>query len=375
VPKLGSNPGVFSFIPRGNLLGISWLQGSVSAWFWVLRCYKGTVDTMHALLLITLLGCWFPVSAALGAGQEIVTNRPALVEARRPQTQAELRRWLENMIWEHGFSVEEVRAATGLNVAEIVTAQTTYHIFPTNRPERAKGEQLLVLPYPGGRHPRIGFLEGAQNPQRETKVSVFCPWDDRSYVVVDVPEAIFSDIGLLYLAHTHVPTIWEQQGIELPKLEWQQGSNGVLSCHRVLPNKVEFGTTVTPLKEGVAMELWLKNGTGKTLKGLRVQNCVMLKGAAGFAEQTRENKVHSGNYVATRSASGNRWVITAWDPLNRTWDNPPVPCMHSDPQIPDCPAGETRRARGWLSFYEGTNVQAEFERIEAKGWKKHGVGR
>lgn len=324
---------------------------------------------MRAYLSIVLSVCCFLSGAASNGAQEANPNKAGLAESRRPQTQAELRRWLENMIWAHGFSTEEVQVATGLKAIEVVAAQRALNIFPENRPKRGKGDRLLVLPYPGGRHPRIGFLEGAQNPQRETKVSVFCPWDERSYVVVDVPEAIFSNLGLLYLAHTHVPTIWEQQGIQLPKLEWEQRSNGVLTLHRVLPNKVEFGTIVTPLKEGVLMELWLKNGTDKTLKGLRVQNCVMLKGAAGFAEQTKENKVHSGNYVATRSSSGNRWIITAWDPLNRTWDNPPVPCMHSDPQIPDCPPGETRRARGWLSFYEGTNVQAEFKRIEAKGWK------
>jgi hypothetical protein len=52
---------------------------------------------------------------------------------------------------------------------------------------------LFVLPYPGGRHPRIGFLDGAVNPQRETKISVSTPWDEQSYVVVDLPEAIWSN--------------------------------------------------------------------------------------------------------------------------------------------------------------------------------------
>ena len=70
-----------------------------------------------------------------------------------------------------------------------------------------------MLPYPGGRHPRIGFLEGAIDPQRETKLSVFTPWHDSSYVVADVPEAIWSNLGLTYLAHTHIPTIWTAQKI------------------------------------------------------------------------------------------------------------------------------------------------------------------
>lgn len=64
-------------------------------------------------------------------------------------------------------------------------------------------------------HPRRGFLDGAIDPQRETKVSIFPPWSGGGYVVVDVPEAIFSDLGLTYLAHTHIPTIWDSQSIEL----------------------------------------------------------------------------------------------------------------------------------------------------------------
>jgi hypothetical protein len=44
--------------------------------------------------------------------------------------------------------------------------------------------------------------------------------------------------------------------------------------------------------------------------------------------------------------------------------------LHSDPQFPDCPAGETRRLRGWFSFYEGKDVDAEIRRIEATGWQR-----
>ena len=40
-----------------------------------------------------------------------------------------------------------------------------------------------------------------------------------SYVVVDIPEAIWSNLGLTFLAHTHVPTIWSKKNIELKKLE------------------------------------------------------------------------------------------------------------------------------------------------------------
>jgi len=37
--------------------------------------------------------------------------------------------------------------------------------------------------------------------------------------------------------------------------------------------------------------------------------------------------------------------------------------MHSDPQFPDCKPGETKRMKGWLSFYEGDDIEAELKRI------------
>jgi hypothetical protein len=225
------------------------------------------------------------------------------------------------------------------------------------------------LPYPGGRHPRIGFQEGEIDPQRETKVSVFAPWDARSYVVADVPEAIWWDQGgrreLLYLAHSHIPTTWDQQHIKLPPLEWEKQSNGTLRCERRLPNNVVFGTEIRTDHGGVRMQQWLTNGTSDVLKGLIVQNCVMLKQAAGFNEQTNDNKLFRPPFVACRNAASDRWIITAWEPLHRTWANPPCPCIHSDPQFPDCRPGETVRLRGWLSFYEGKDIQRELDRIAA----------
>ena len=204
-----------------------------------------------------------------------------------------------------------------------------------------------MLPYPGGRHPRIGFLEGAIEPQRETKLSVFYPWDDHSYVVLDVPEAIWSDLGLTYLAHTHIDTVWTQQRIELDKLEWKSTKDGSFEMVRRLPNGIEFGTLAIAKRDHIAMEMWLKNGTDKTLTDLRVQNCAMLKAADGFEEQTNANKVFDRGYAMANAAipgsTKQRWIITAWDPVHRPWANDKCPCLHSDPKFEDCSPGETER--------------------------------
>lgn len=292
-----------------------------------------------------------------------------MTQARRPATETELREWLQSMVWYHHFSDEEIAVATGLSLQEISDARARFNVNPNNRPARPAESPLLVLPYPGGRHPRIQFLEGAIDPQRETKVSVFTPWDETSYVVADIPEAIWSNLGLTYLAHTHIPTIWTQRKIELDRLEWKKLEGGRLEMERKLPNGILFGTRVTPEKAAVRMEMWLTNGTEAPLTGLKVQNCVMLKGATGFEQLTNENKLFQTPYAACQDAAKKRWVITAWDHPDRTWGNPPCPCLHSDPKFPDCAPGQTRRLRGWLSFYEGPDIQSELRRIEALGWR------
>jgi hypothetical protein len=296
---------------------------------------------------------------------------------RRPRTDDELRYWLENMLVDHGFTEFEASAAMGMSPEEVKSAIDQFSLNKRGDTTLAASSSppsvLKVRPYPGGRHPRIGFLDGAIRPQRETKFSVFLPWDQSQYVVADIPEAIWMREGdrreLLYLAHTHVPTIWSRKGLALEQLEWIRGDDDALRVERRLPNNVTFGATVVPTRDAVRMELWLTNGTQETLRGLAVQNCVMLKGAAEFNSLTNDNKVLRDPYVACRNEAGNRWIITAWENCVRPWGNAPCPCMHSDPQFPDCAPGETQRLHGWLSFYEGSDIEAELERINSLPWR------
>ncbi len=305
--------------------------------------------------------------------KQALLQRSSRDNFRRPSSDDELRYWLTNMMVDHGFSEFEASAATGLTTDEIAKA-----VERLSLPKRVATQQtdphdaLKILPYPGGRHTRIGFLDGAIRPQRETKFSAFLPWDLSQYVVVDVPEAIWVSRGEsreLYLAHTDVPTMWSRQGISLAPLEWHRGDDGSLRIERTLPNQVSFGAKVAPTREAIRMELWLTNGTQETLRGLVVQNCVMLKAAAEFNSLTNDNKVFRDPYVACRNAAGKRWIITAWQNCVRPWGNAPCPCMHSDPQFPDCPPGETQRLHGWLSFYEGKDIEAELARIDNLDWR------
>ena len=286
---------------------------------------------------------------------------PVEVEA----TRNDLGYWLKNMLQDHGYSLEEAVATTGLSVAEVERealklglTEDTSGTPPRRHPESVP---VRVLPYPGGRHPRIGFKEGAILPHRGTKASVFLPWESSGYAVVDVPEAIFSNLGLMYLAHTHIPSIWDVQNLWLDNIDWKREASG-LSNSRTLPNQVTYGVRLTPSAKAVGMELWLKNESAETLTGLRVQVCVMLKGAPGFNRQTNDNKRLTAPIAAVRSEKSNRWILTAWERCGRVWGNTQCPCMHSDPVLPDCPAGQTVRVRGKLWFYDGNQIEEEITR-------------
>jgi len=288
-------------------------------------------------------------------------------QTRMSNDETELRHWLENMVWHHGFQREEITQVTGLAPSQLDEALKRFNISPGSKPLAEVDPPLFVLPYPGGRHPRIGFLDGAIEPQRETKLSIFAPWDPSSYVVLDVPEAIWSNLGLTYLAHTHIDTVWDKQGIKLDPLEWIHKPDGSYFLRRELPNKIAYEVLATPHRDHLAIRMSLTNGTIAKLSDLRVQMCAMLKGCRDFDQQTNDNKIFRGSLAACRNSAGDRWVILGFEPNHRTWGNAPCPCLHSDPIFPELEPGQTKYVHGWLSFYSGKDIDAELTRI-GKRW-------
>lgn len=89
----------------------------------------------------------------------------------------------------------------------------------------------------------------------------------------------------------------------------------------------------------------------------------MLGRAMGFEAST--HRWLDPPFAAARDVTGRRWVLTAWQDLDRVWQNPPVPCIHSDPRLDDCPPGEERSASGGVWFYEGEDVAGEAARLKA----------
>lgn len=277
------------------------------------------------------------------------------------QSRNDIRSWIQIML-RHKFTNVEMAAVLGLNEEEILRL-----LESTTKVSTQNDGKIEALPYPGGRHPRIDFREGMLSPRRGTELSVFLPWDGEDFVVLDLPEAVFTQYGLTFLGHKHVPTIFDLQKISVPNSDWQQDSLGNWINLWTLPNKIEIGAEFVPKMGHAIMHLWLTNNTTDTIfKDLRTQICVMLGQTKHFSQQTNENKKLACPSVAVESEGGDKWIIIAWEGCINPWGNIKCPCLHADPSFPDCAPGQTVTLSGILSFYEGSNIDLEIDRVWSK---------
>jgi hypothetical protein len=227
--------------------------------------------------------------------------------------------------------------------------------------------KIKILPYPGGRHPRISFREGMLSPMRGTKVGIFLPWENGEYLVLDLPEAVFTQFGLTFLGHAHIPTVFDYDRIRIKNRDWILHPDGHLTNQWELPNRMVVGAGIYPGKDQVDMSLWMYNGTSDTtFTNLQTQICIMTGAAGDFDGLTNENKLFEDPVVAVQSEKRDRWILTAWERCHHAWGNENCPCMHSDPQLPDCPPGDTVRVSGKLWFSSQGNPESEIEKIKSK---------
>ena len=157
-----------------------------------------------------------------------------------------------------------------------------------------------------------------------------------------------------------MPTIWDYQKVNIYNTDWTVSDEGVCSNKWSLPNGIDISAIVTPRRDSVDMELIVKNGSDEDLEFINGQVCVMLRGATEFDEQTRDNKILTDEIAAVHSEGGDRWILTQWDQLRRTWANPNCPCLHFDPILDPCKVGETVRVKGRIWFHQGSELPPEY---------------
>ena len=181
---------------------------------------------------------------------------------------------------------------------------------------------------------------------------------------LDLPEAIFSQFGLTFLGHKHIPTLFDYQKIVIRNNDWSISENGSLHNKWSLPNQMIVGADIYPGVNEMDLKLWIQNNSETAFTDLQSQICIMLKIASEFNALSNENKIFDSPVAAVRSTSGEQWIITAWNKGNHEWGNEECPCMHSDPRLPDCKPGETVSVNGIICFYEGSDIQSRIESIK-----------
>ena len=236
---------------------------------------------------------------------------------------------------------------------------------------------------------RIRIEPGSWRPEGpyEQIAWVHLPWPGAGTVMLDFPEAVFSDQGLLFLSHRSA--CFHPKWPDLPKADWQSVPGGI-AFERRLPNGFVYGgRLVAATDDRVDMALWARNEDDISIGQLKTQVCVYLPKAPDFAERTMDNKwvhvtgrgwmrydeaeaagVKTGQWrlgwrsglpscdaplIATTSADGTRLVATEWgDATYALTGNPAHPCMHADPDWPDLAPGASAEITGRLHFFDGT---------------------
>ena len=111
------------------------------------------------------------------------------------------------------------------------------------------------------------------------------------------------------------------------------------------------------------MEFRVTNGSAEKLTGLRVQMCVMLAGLTGFdaADERQQGVRRPVRRVQgrDRQAVGHHRLGAVRAGVGQ----PAVPVPARRPGGRGLPPGESRSVRGWLSFYEGADIDAELKRL------------
>lgn len=213
------------------------------------------------------------------------------------------------------------------------------------------------------------------------------PWPSQDYIWLDFPEAIFTNIGLIFLSHVNPP--FPVVFPDLPKVPWQETPAGI-KFDRDLPNGIRFGGSVVKKKASVvSINLYIDNRSKEPLTTIKLQTCAFLRAIQEFGDYSYDNKlVHvpdkgwmkfteardsgltSGRFklgwrggpavcdlpvMITVSNQDKRLVAMTWfDHTNAMVSNRERPCMHADPVFPDLEPGQRADINGELIFFEGS---------------------
>ena len=116
----------------------------------------------HRCTWFVVFAMFLPFQVAYGQTEEKQED-PNANNGRPFLDAADANFWMNNMIGYHQFTDQEIHWATGMELSEIQKMRNEMKKGGLLKTSFDK-DSLKLLPYPGGRHPRIGFLDGAIRP-------------------------------------------------------------------------------------------------------------------------------------------------------------------------------------------------------------------
>lgn len=222
------------------------------------------------------------------------------------------------------------------------------------------------------------------------------PWPSEEFLWLDMPEAIFTDQGLLYLSHKSpfFPAVFSD---ELKTIKWHY-EEGMMFYERMLPMGVSFGINLKTLENGnVSLSLFIENKSDDALGGINLQTCTFLRGIKEFSDFSPDNKFvytmdhklisinealdsnedggkfHIGwreglkgtdlPVIICKSTESEKLIGVSWfDDTYSLISNGIEPSIHADPFFDDLLPGARSEIKGEIFFYEGkiTNFKDVF---------------
>ena len=218
------------------------------------------------------------------------------------------------------------------------------------------------------------FAMVPSDPTGSQRSASFHPGKKRGYVVVDVPEAIWSGprpSTRTALLGSYTRTHQMGQAGNFPGTAGMEASHrwNVFSCTRTLPNQVKFGARVQPTANALQMELWITNGTDKTLTGT---GCTKLRDAqictrfqpVDNREQPAVESLCSPPQSSGQSLADSLPGSTAYDPgVIRS-----APVCTATRSFPIANLEKPSNSKAGSLFTKGPILKKKFERIRQLGW-------
>lgn len=291
---------------------------------------------------------------------------------------------------------------------DVLLAGIAGTLAPSAAATAAESKTQLLTEPPGDTyetHARgVRILPGRWRPHYpwEQIAWISPPWASQDYLWFDFPEAIFTRQGMLFLSHAN-PTVEPPRFPDIEAVPWVTTPTG-LRYERRLPNGFRWIGELKRSRSHVDYYLEFINDSDEAYSEIRLQTCLMLRAAQEFGPYRPDNKfVHVrdrgwmpfeearklepplGKYrlgwrggpeisdlpvIITKSEEPNRMVAMTWfDSTYSLMQNPPRPCMHADPFVPDLPPGKRATIPGRIWFFEGSIE--DFEKVIRRDLDAH----